>query len=152
MAWFLGILLVLVVALVLIRGAIVMMTTGLVQCLEWERPNLNGCSYRLYVNNWTPAPSDGIAAYTQCNDSGYAAWVPAFAASTLNGSQQGQTVGPQTTFTFTLNNGPFTIYGYYVTRPSDGQVIYAEKASVPFSVSAAGMTYTVTPQKLMGTM
>lgn len=133
--------------------AIVLTNNGKVALIEEERTFLNGCTLRLFVNNYVPVAGSVVGNFTECTDSGYAGFTPiGFAAATLNGSNQGQILAPAVTWTFTHDVGDFTVYGYYVTRASDGQVVYAERAASPFLVTAPGQTYTVVPKKVMDTM
>lgn len=133
--------------------SIVLMNNGKVALIEEERTFLNGCTIRLYKNDKVPAPGDVVGNYTEVTDSGYAGFTPiGFTAATLNGSNQGQLLAPAITWTFTHDGGDFTVYGYYVTRASDGQVMYAERTASPFLVTAPGQTYTVVPKKVMDTM
>lgn len=93
--------------------------------------------YRLFTNNITPAHTDTAGTYTEAVGGGYA-------SKTLTGATWGMSGGapevaayPLQTWTFT---GPlttnFTIYGYYVTRVSTGDLVYAEAFSnfVPTNV------------------
>jgi hypothetical protein len=120
--------------------------------LEQERTYLNTLTLKLFINNITPADADVVAAYTQCADGGYAGVTNVgFTAATLNGSNQGQVIAPAITWTFTFSVGGFTVYGYYMTDPADSTLVLAERAPSPFTVTAAGQTYTVTPKKIMTT-
>lgn len=93
---------------------------------------------RLYSNNKTPADGDTAAAYTEVFGGGYANSPLVFAnwnivagtptIATYNASKQWVFTGP--------TGGPNTIYGYYVTRNSDGKLAWAERfpnTLVPFS-------------------
>jgi hypothetical protein len=129
-----------------------MTAVGLQYCIELERTGgLNNCLYHLYTNDYVPAVGSALNNFTECNDAGYTMWGPNFAPSVINAAQQGEIDGPAKTFTFAFDKGGFTVYGYYVTN-SQNVVIYAERAPAPFTVTAAGQTYTVVPKKLLGTM
>ncbi len=92
---------------------------------------------RLYGNNKTPADGDVAANYTEITGGNYvnsplifANWnivAGAPTVATYNAVKQWLFNGPV--------NPPNTIYGYYVTRDSDGKLMWAERfpsANVPF--------------------
>jgi hypothetical protein len=93
---------------------------------------------RLYSNNKTPADGDTAAAYTEVIGGNYANTPLVFAnwnitsgtptSASYNAVKQWIFNGPV--------GGPNTIYGYYVTRNSDGLLQWAERfpsTVVPFS-------------------
>lgn len=105
---------------------------------------------KLYSNNHTPVAGDTAAAYTEVSGGGYAnkpltfanwaiiAGTPSEAA--YNAIQQWTFTGP--------TNAPGTIYGYFVTRNSDGKLMWAEifpAAAIPFS-PIAGSIIRVLPK------
>lgn len=117
------------------------------QVLETTRSYLNSLEYRLFVNNFAPIGAMLLVDFTECADSGYSPEPPAFAAATLNVANKGEVVGPTITWTLTHSPGDYTIYGYYVVDPADAdKVVYAERAAAPFTVTASGQTYSVTPR------
>lgn len=136
--------------------AMVMTAVGLPILLELERSYLNGLWYGLYTNNYTPVVGSTLINFTEVVDAGYTATGrqhPAFTAATLNGSNYGEVISPDLTWSFDHATGDFTIYGYFVsTAFTAGSVIYAERAATPFTVTANGQIYMVSPKKLMGTM
>lgn len=118
--------------------------------LELERSYLNTLTYRLYTNNYTPDGAMTAGSFDELAAGyGYVGDTPGFPAATLVGSDA-QVVGASMTWTFTGVPTVPTIYGYYVTEPG-GAVVYAERAPAPFTITAAGQTYTVTPRVLLGT-
>ena len=95
---------------------------------------------RLFGNNKTPAPGDSASGYIEIAGGGYAnkPIIPANWAvdSTTNDFPQA-TYSTTQLWTFTgAINAPGTIYGYYITRNSDGLLLMAERfspATVPFA-------------------
>jgi hypothetical protein len=91
---------------------------------------------RLYGNDKTPADNDIAANYTECAGGNYAN-KPLLAANwVITAGSPTVAVYP---FQQWLFNGPIsapnTIYGYFVTRNSDGKLMWAERfpsANVPF--------------------
>lgn len=92
---------------------------------------------RLYGNDKTPAPGDSAAAYTEVAGGNYVNKALVFATWTI-------VAGAPSSATYTVQtwifNGPIdppnTIYGYFVTRNSDGKLMWAERfpaANVPFA-------------------
>jgi hypothetical protein len=115
--------------------------------LDGVRPFLNTLWYGLYVNDRTPGQADTLADYTECTDATYKAsgkQQPNFQPSFLNGDFCGETDGNNLVWSFDHAGGDFTIYGYFVaTAKTGGGLVYAERATVPFQVTAARMTYVV---------
>jgi len=124
--------------------------------LDTERSTLNGYYYGLFVNNLTPTGANILADFTECTDGGYISTGrqhPVFTAAYLNGSNQGELDGATLTWTFSYSGGGFTVYGYFcATAGSGGALVFSERATAPFTVTAAGQIYVVVPKKLMDTM
>lgn len=83
--------------------------------------------YRLFATNITPAETDTAGTYTEAAGGGYASKTLTGASWTVtNGAPTSATYAQQTwTFTGALTtNG--TVYGYYVTRATDGDLVLAE--------------------------
>src|SRR5215467_3980825 len=97
-------------------------------------PNL---TMRLYGNNKTPAHGDTAAAYTEIAGANYANKPLTFANWTITAGEP-TIANYAATQSWAFNgiiNAPGTIYGYYVTRDSDGKLMWAERfpsAVVPF--------------------
>lgn len=102
--------------------------------------------YRYFTNNITPSETDTAGSYTEASGGGYAAmtltgnnWtVTAGAPSVASHAQQ------TTTFTGALTGNP-TIYGYFVTRASTGDLVLAETFS-SFTPANNGDVLRLTPQ------
>lgn len=93
---------------------------------------------KLYSNNVTPADSDTAATYTEVSGGGYASKPLTFANWTITGGAPTVALyGTTQVWTFTGPlNPPNTCYGYFVTRNSDGKLMWAERFAasvVPFS-------------------
>lgn len=105
---------------------------------------------RLYSNNRVPAGTDLVAQYTEVAGGGYAAVALTFANWVI--TEGAPTIALYNTFgefSFTgTTNAPGTIFGYYVTRDSDGKLMWAERfpsGSVPFT-PVNGSLIRVTPR------
>ena len=102
--------------------------------------------YRLYANNITPAETDVAGTYSEASGGGYA-------SKTLTGGSWTVTPGAPTTATYAAQvwtftgalNGNATVYGYYVTRASTGDLVFAEAFSA-FQPATAGDNLTINPQ------
>ena len=102
--------------------------------------------YRLFATNITPAETDTAGTYTEAAGGGYASKTLTGASWTVSGTAPTQIAYAQQTWTFTgpLTTNP-TIYGYYVTRATDADLILAE-ALTSFTPNANGDAYLLTPQ------
>ena len=128
--------------------ALVVTNQGEGICLEYivNRDAPENLVLRLYSNDVTPAETDTAVTYTEVSGSGYA-------AITLTGaSWNAPTTGDpsfidyaQQTFTFTGAAG--NVYGYYMTRATGGELVYAERfTSAPYNVVNNGDKINVTPR------
>lgn len=105
---------------------------------------------RLYGNNVTPSGASAAADFTEIAGGGYANFPLTFA-------NWGITAGAPTVALYNATqqwvftgavDAPGTIYGYFVTRNSDGQLMWAERfpsGLVPFTPQA-GSFIRVTPR------
>lgn len=104
-----------------------------------------GHTLRLYGNNYTPVETSVVGDFTEIVGGGYAAKALTFAnwgitggdptIAIYNASQNWTYTGPV--------NAPGTVYGYFITKDSDGTLIYAERfpaGSLPFSPVAGSVT------------
>lgn len=109
-----------------------------------------GWTIRLYGNNKTPAGGDVTANYTEIAGGGYAAQPIVSASWTIDTTTNSFPVASYSTpfiwiFTGAINV-PGTIYGYYMTRNTDGKLMLAERFSsalVPFSPVAGSKVAVV---------
>lgn len=102
--------------------------------------------YRLFATNVTPAETDTAGSYTEATGGGYA-------SKTLTGASWTVTNGAPTSATYAQQDWTFsgalttngTVYGYYVTRATDGDLVLAE-AFTSFTPTASGDKILLTPQ------
>lgn len=91
---------------------------------------------RLYGNDYTPIDSSVSANFTEIAGGGYASKPITFANWTITAGAPSLAVYAGQTWIFTgVINAPGTIYGYYITRDSDGKLLLANRfpaANVPF--------------------
>lgn len=93
---------------------------------------------RLYGNNYTPVNTSVAANFTEIAGGGYTNFPIIFAGWSISaGTPTLATYSGGIIWLFTgLINAPGTIYGYYITRNSDGKVLCADRfpaANVPFA-------------------
>ena len=93
---------------------------------------------KLFSNNKVPAGGDSAASYTEVSGGGYANKPLTLANWTITaGTPSSAQYNALQQWTFTgVTDAPGTIYGYYVTRNSDGKLMWAERfpaGSLPFS-------------------
>ena len=98
-------------------------------------PNL---TIRLYGNAHTPADADTVVAYTEIAGGGYTSFPLIFANwGIVIGSPITATYNAAQLWNFSgIINPPGSIYGYYVTKDSDGSLVWAEEfpsGVIPFS-------------------
>lgn len=102
--------------------------------------------YRFFSNNITPSETDTAATYTESAGGGYASKTLTGASWTLtNGAPTSAAYAQQTwTFTGALTTNP-NIYGYYVTRVTDADLVLAENFAT-FTPTNNGDQILLTPQ------
>jgi hypothetical protein len=109
---------------------------------------------RIYGNNKVPAGTDVAANYTEISGGGYVNKPVIFANWTIVSGVSQATYAAQTFLFSGLIDAPGTIYGYYITRNSDGKLFLAERfpaANIPFAPVAGSKivllpTYAATSQ------
>jgi hypothetical protein len=85
---------------------------------------------RIYGNNKTPAGGDIAANYTEIAGGGYVNKPITFANWTIvSGSPSLASYAAQTWVFTGVIDTPGTIYGYYITRNTDGKLLLAETIS-----------------------
>lgn len=102
--------------------------------------------YRLYTNNITPAETDTAVTYNEASGGSYA-------SKTLTGANWTVSSGAPSTATYAAQqwvftgalSGNATVYGYYVTRASTGDLVLAENFSA-FTPATNGDNITINPQ------
>lgn len=111
---------------------------------------VNGLSLRLFGNNKVPAHGDTLASYNEVAGGGYTSKTLAFANFTVTAGDPSKAVyntAQEWLFTAILT-APGTVYGYYLVRVSDSQVILAERfpsGSLPF-IPIAGSKIVILPK------
>jgi len=102
--------------------------------------------YRLFSNNITPAETDTAATYTETTGGGYAQKTLTGASWTVVGGAPTQASFAAQTWTFSgAVGGTGIIYGYYVVRATDLDLVLSETFT-PFTPAAAGDNIILTPQ------
>jgi hypothetical protein len=102
--------------------------------------------YRLFATNVTPAETDTAGSYTEAAGGGYASKTLTGATWTVTGGAPSNATYPQQTWTFTgaLTTNA-TVFGYYVTRATDADLVLAE-AFTSFTPASNGDQILLTPQ------
>lgn len=103
---------------------------------------------KLYSNNVTPSGSSVAADFTSVAGGGYTSFPLTFANWTISsGDPSTALYNTSIEWTFTgATNAPSTIYGYFVTRDSDGHLMWAERfPTAPFT-PIAGSLIRVIPE------
>jgi hypothetical protein len=92
---------------------------------------------RLFGNNATPGPASTAASFNEIAGGGYANKPLTFAGWSFTPNAPSFGLYAKQSWTFTgVINAPGTLYGYYVTRNSDGILLWAERFApgvVPFT-------------------
>ena len=102
---------------------------------------------RLYSDNQTPAKTDVVGDYTEVSGSGYSAVTLTPSSFVLTPGDPSSAAYPQVTFAF--NGAAGNVYGYYVTRATTGDLMFANRFSnAPINIANNGdqikVTITVT--------
>ena len=102
--------------------------------------------YRLYTNNITPAETDVAGTYNEAAGGGYASKTLSGASWTVtSGAPSTASYAPQQWIFTGALSGNATIYGYYVTRATAGDLLFAENFSA-FTPATSGDNLTINPQ------
>lgn len=98
---------------------------------------------RLYSNNRTPNKLDVVGDYTEVDGNGYAAVTLDPANFSFSSGDPSSATYPQVTYLFTGNAG--NVYGYYVTRATTGDLLFANRFSnAPINIANNGDEIRVT--------
>ena len=101
---------------------------------------------RLYKSNTTPGDSDTAGTYTEADFTGYSSVTLTGASWTVTPGAPTSASYAQQSFASSANQTAQSIYGYYLTRASTGDLIAAERFSTgPFTIQNNGDTIKVTP-------
>lgn len=97
---------------------------------------------RLFKSNTTPAETDTAGTYTEATFTGYS-------SITLTGaswSAANPSTYAQQTFTLSATISTENVYGYYMTRATDADLVLAERFSDgPYAMTNNGDNIKVTP-------
>jgi hypothetical protein len=92
---------------------------------------------KLYGNDYTPVDGSVTANFTEIAGGGYVSKALVFASWTIVAGTPSTASYATQTWIFTgAINAPGTIYGYFVSRNTDGKLLMAERfpaANVPFA-------------------
>lgn len=102
---------------------------------------------RLYSNNRSPAKTDIVGDYTEVSGNGYAAVTLDPADYVFSPGDPATAAYPQVTYTFTGAAG--NVFGYFVTRATAGDLLFANRFSnAPINIANNGdeirITLTIT--------
>jgi hypothetical protein len=101
---------------------------------------------RLFKNDVTPDDSFTAASFTEADFTGYAGITLSGASWTNTAGDPATGVYAEQTFTSTANQSAQPIYGYYITRATDGDLIACERFSNgPYNVANNGDTIKLAP-------
>ena len=98
---------------------------------------------RLYQNNITPGETDTAGTYTEATFTGYSSITLTGASWSVTGSTASYA---QQTFTSTADQASQSIYGYYMTRVTSLDLVYAERfTDGPYTIVNNGDNIKITP-------
>lgn len=128
---------------------LVVPNTGEVIALEYlvnKNATQRDVIYNLYQSNTTPAETDTAGDYTAADFTGYSAITLTGASWTVTGGAPSDASYAQQTWTSSADQSAQTVYGYYVTRVTDADLVWAERfTSAPFVIENDGDTIKITP-------
>jgi hypothetical protein len=100
---------------------------------------------RLYKNDKTPADTDVVGDYTEADFTGYAAITLAGASWTVSEGDPAEAEFAERTFESAADQAVQTIYGYYLTRATGGELVLAERFPTAQAIQNNGDRIQVTP-------
>lgn len=102
--------------------------------------------YKLFSNNITPSETDTAATYTETTGGGYASKTLTGASWTVTGGAPSNAAYAAQTWTFSgAVGGTGIIYGYFVIRATDVDLVLAETFT-NFTPATSGDNIVLTPQ------
>lgn len=131
--------------------ALVVCNNGEVVALSYlvgKVTSVENLDYRLYTSNITPAETDTASTYTsnEAAGGGYAEKALTGASWTVTGGAPSEAAYAQQDYTFTgALTGNATVYGYFVTRATTGDLILAESFTA-FTPANNGDKILLTPK------
>jgi len=100
---------------------------------------------RLYSNNYTPVEASTYASFTEATFTGYSAEALTAGSWTITAADPSTAAYPQVTFTSSAGSQNQDIYGYYVTRATGPEVVFAELfTDGPYNIANNGDAIKVT--------
>ena len=129
--------------------ALIVQRTGQTAALSYltgKNTSPENLVYHLFATNVTPSETDTVGTYTEAAGGGYASKTLTGASWTVTAATPSNAAYAQQTWTFTgaLTTNP-TVYGYYVTRVSTGDLMLSE-AFTAFTPANNGDQILLTPQ------
>lgn len=100
---------------------------------------------KLYVNDVTPTDTDTEASYTEASGGGYSPIQLTPGSWSISPGTPTSAEHLQVTWTFTGTVG--LVYGYFVTRRTSGDLMWAERfTNGPYNVQLNGDVIRITPR------
>lgn len=100
---------------------------------------------RLYSNNYTPVEASTYASFTEATFTGYSAEALTAGSWTITAADPSTAAYPQVTFTSSAGSQNQDIYGYYVTRATGPEVVFAELfTDGPYNIANNGDAIKIT--------
>lgn len=102
---------------------------------------------RLFKNDKTPADADDEGDYTEADFTGYSSITLTGSSWTVTPGAPSQASYAQQTFASTADQSQQLIYGYYLTRLTGGELMWAERfTDGPYAIANNGDQIKVTPK------
>lgn len=100
---------------------------------------------RLYANNIVPDEGSTLATFIEASGGGYNSINLVSGSWSIIAGSPSQAEHTELVWTFTGSVGP--VYGYYVTRSSGGELMWAERfTNGPFNINTNGDEIRITPR------
>lgn len=105
-------------------------------------------SILLYANNVIPDENSTVATFTEvANGLGYLTGGQSLTPGSWSVISGNPSQGEHTEMTWTFTGAAGLIYGYYVTRDTGGELLWAERfTNGPFNIATNGDQIKVTPR------
>lgn len=101
---------------------------------------------RLYKSDTTPAEADTAATYTEADFTGYSAITLTGASWTVSGTAPTSVGYAEQTYTSSEGAQSQSVYGYYLTRVTDLDLVYSERfTNGPYVIVNNGDAIKITP-------
>jgi len=101
---------------------------------------------RLFKNDKTPADADVVGDYTEANFTGYAAPTLTGASWTVTPGDPATAAYAEQDFTSSADQSAQTVYGYYLTRATGGELVWAERFPTSQVIQNNGDRISITPR------